>query len=91
MPVLYFMPTARQIFRKITLADLDGKPMCNEHPKASGCGDNGIRFKIKVRLYKHCTWWVTCNFDTETKDTDCKKEHKYNSLLCYDLVCATSK
>ena len=28
----------------------------------TGCGDNGIVFKIKVRLRTFCTWWVTCRF-----------------------------
>ena len=85
------MPTARQIFQTVTLADIQGKPLCKEHPYPDGCDDNGIRFKIQVRLNKHCTWWVTCNFNVEISDTVCEKKHKFNSILCYDLICATSK
>ena len=67
--------------------DLGGKPFCNEHPYPDGCGYSNIVFKIKVRADNRFTLWITCKFNPQKIDSDCKMSHRFSSILCYDLIC----
>ena len=77
--------------QQVPLTDLQGKPFCREYPLTGGCQDSKIVFKIKikVRADNGFTWWITCNFNPEKIDIDCKMSHRFSSILCYDLICSS--
>ena len=69
--------------------DVQGTPFCREHPLQDGCQANKIAIKVKVRADNGFTWWITCNFNPEKIDIDCKMSHRSSSILCYDLICSS--
>ena len=75
--------------QQVSLMDLDGKPLCDEHPFPDGCGHSNIAIKIKVRADNRFTWWITCNLNLEKRDIDCEKTNRFSSILCYDLICSS--
>ena len=77
------------LHRQVSLNELFGKPFCGQHSLPTGCEDNRIVFKIKVRADNRFTWWITCNFNPEKRDNDCEKTNSFSSVLCYDLICSS--
>ena len=75
--------------QQVSLADLHGKPTCREPPLPDDCQDSKIAFKIKikVRADNGFTWRITCNFNLEKRDIDCKMSHRFSSILCFELIC----
>jgi len=63
-------------------------PFCSQISLSVGnqCNPEKWIFSLKIRD-RHCTWWITCKFSTQSKKVCEDWEHKFSSMICYDISC----